>query len=239
MTSSRLPGKVLMLAGGRPLLGILIERLHSVAAIDEVVVATTVNGTDDDVAAVATSSGATVFRGSEHDVLGRVAGALAMAKAEIAVEITGDCPLIDPAIVGACIDEFHASVATSAYVANTTGPELGVPPGLDVQVFRAEALHQIERETANPDDREHVSMPFYRPENASRWRPRFLSFFPADLCRRVWISLDYEADYRLIKQAYEALVDTAPLFGARPLIDYCLRQSALTAECLRLRGLPA
>ena len=66
-------------------------------------------------------------------------------------------------------------------------------------------------------------MPFYRPENASRWRPRFLSFFPADLCRRVWISLDYEADYRLIKQAYEALVDTAPLFGARPLKRFLQR----------------
>ncbi len=236
MNSSRLPGKVLMPAGGRPLLQILIERLQHVSAIDGIVVATTTNASDDPVAALSAETGALVFRGSEADVLGRVRGALDFAEADIAVEITGDCPLVDPAMVSRSIDEFCATRDRHHYLANTTGPTLGAPHGLDVQVFEADALREIEAETKDPDDREHVSLPFYRPENAHRWRPRFLDFYPDELCRRVWLSLDYAADYRLIKAAHETLAPSDPLFGAEPLIEFCLNEPELTAACLRLRG---
>src|SRR5438046_1512335 len=76
MTSSRLPGKVLLPAGGRPLLAILLERLSRAKGIDEIVVATTTNASDDLIVDVARGSGAGVHRGSEHDVLARVCGAL-------------------------------------------------------------------------------------------------------------------------------------------------------------------
>lgn len=237
MTSSRLPGKVLMLAGGRPLLQILIERLQHVSAIDSIVVATTANTSDDPVAALCAEAGAAVFRGSEDDVLGRVRAALDFAKADIAVEITGDCPLVDPAMVSHCIDEFCATEDRHYYLSNTTGPTLGAPHGLDIQVFLADALREIESETRDPNDREHVSLPFYRPENEHRWRPRFLEFFPHELCQRVWISLDYAEDYALIKAAHEHLAPGDPMFGADSLIEYCLDEPELTAACLRLRGL--
>ncbi len=239
MTSSRLPGKVLMPAAGEPLLGILIRRLKSVSKIDEVVVATTTNATDDPIVATAERYGAAFFRGSESDVLGRVSGALKAFAADIAVEITGDCPLIDPALVADCIERYLAAKGAHCYVANTTGPHLGAPHGLDVQVFTASALHQLAEETFLPEDREHVSMPFYRPENAQRFNPLFVQHFPEDLSRRVWASLDYFEDYCLIRAAHEALSPTAPLFGAQPLIDFCLGQPEMTRACLALRQEPS
>ena len=146
MTSSRLPGKVLMPAGGRPLLRILIERLQHVSAIDSIVVATTTNATDDPVAALCEAAGVAVFRGSEDDVLGRVRGALDYAKADIAVEITGDCPLIDPRVIDRVV---RAKLdGESDYVSNTM--RYTYPEGLDTEVFSVSALERAWRGSDRP-----------------------------------------------------------------------------------------
>ena len=237
MTSSRLPGKVLMPAGGKPMLRILLERLGRVSAIDEIVVATTTNAADDPIVDLARETGVGVFRGSEHDVLGRVAGALAAAGAEIAVEITADCPLIDPELTQACIDAYVANRDCTTYVANTTGPVLGVPPGLDVQVFSAAALAEIAETPHDAEAREHVSIPFYRPENRDRYRPIFLFFFPLETCRSVWVSLDYPEDYALIRACYETLAPGDAYFDASRIVEFCLERGDLTVPCLKRRGL--
>ena len=72
MTSTRLPGKVLEDVAGRPMLAQQLRRLAGCRLADELVVATTVNATDDEVVAVARGEGARWFRGSETDVLERV-----------------------------------------------------------------------------------------------------------------------------------------------------------------------
>jgi len=95
MTSTRLPGKVLMPADGKPLLQILIERLQRVSGLDEIVIATTENSTDNPASGLGKHLGVGVFRGSDDDVLGRVCGALRAAQADICVDITGDFPLMD------------------------------------------------------------------------------------------------------------------------------------------------
>ena len=78
MTSTRLPGKVLKTVGdGKSLLQILIERLQRSLYIDEIVVATTTNDTDNPIEDLCRQIGVAVFRGSENDVLSRVVGAVA------------------------------------------------------------------------------------------------------------------------------------------------------------------
>ena len=234
MTSSRLPGKMALPIGNDSVLGLLIERLKRVPELDDVVLATTSNADDDVLAKIATDKGAKVFRGSEHDVLGRVRGALDFANADICVEITGDCPLSDPAMVSRMLGEFAGTRGRNAYVANTTGPELGAPHGLDIQVFEADALRTIEEEYQDDDAREHVSMPFYGSD-AHRWSPRFVSFFPDAISHSVWLSLDYEEDYRLICAVHESLVGEAG-YGAAAMIDAALARPGMTRACLALRG---
>ena len=60
--------------------------------------------------------GINCFRGSEDDVMTRVIGAADSAGADLVVEITGDCPIIDPEIVEQTIRMFHANQAE--YVSN-------------------------------------------------------------------------------------------------------------------------
>lgn len=236
MTSSRLPGKMMLPIAGEPVLAVLIDRLKQVWELDAIVLATTGNSADDILVEVAQRKGIKVFRGSEEDVLGRVVGALDSVGAEVCVEITGDCPLIDPGVVSTMIVEFHATRGLNTYVANTTGPTLGVPHGLDVQVFEADALRQIASEVINPETREHVSLPFYQSDGAVRWQPRFISFFPEELCRRVWLSLDYREDYELIRKVHETLYGAERIYGAKAMIDMCLAQPDLTRACLAIRG---
>lgn len=89
MRSSRLPGKVLKPILDRPMLGLMIERLQCARTIDEIVIATTVNPSDDPIVNLAQSLNIDYFRGSEDDVLARVLGAAQQFDADVIVETTG------------------------------------------------------------------------------------------------------------------------------------------------------
>lgn len=236
MTSSRLPGKVLMPAAGQPLLEVLLQRLRKAPGLDGIVIATTTNAADDPIAGVGDRLGIDVFRGSEDDVLGRVCGALRSAEADICVEITGDCPLIDPVIVQEAIDAFLATSDTHPYVSNSD-PHRAVPAGLDVQVFFAEALFDLESQTTDPADREHVSLGFYRPESKDTWCPRFITHASCADAQDLLVTLDYAEDYELIRRLHEALVDDEPDYGARQIIDWIRRHPDLQAACRQCRAL--
>jgi len=103
MTSTRLPGKVLADLAGRPMLEQQLRRLALARTVDEVMVATTDNATDDPVCALVERLGMAVFRGSEHDVLARFVGAARQGRADVVVRVTADCPLLDPALVDAVV----------------------------------------------------------------------------------------------------------------------------------------
>jgi spore coat polysaccharide biosynthesis protein SpsF len=238
MTSSRLPGKVLLAAAGRPLLQILVERLRRTPGLDGVVIATTVNASDDPIAALAEKLGVGLFRGSENDVLGRVCGALRMSGADVCVEITGDCPLIDPQIVGEALSEFLRTRADHPYVSNSD-PHRSVPAGLDVQVFLASALFQLEATTDDPEDREHVSYGFYRPENGDRWRPRFIRHASCAGAEDLLVTLDYPEDYALIRSLHEELSCAEPYYSAADIVRWVRAHPELEARCRTAREVPA
>ena len=111
MRSTRLPGKVLLPVLGRPLLAHMVERLRRARTLDDIVVATTDDPSCDAIEELCRSLGVGVFRGSEDDVLARVLGAASAAGAEVIVETTGDCALIDPAVLDRVVDAYGAGDA--------------------------------------------------------------------------------------------------------------------------------
>lgn len=212
MTSRRLPGKVLLEVLGRPLLAHQIDRARRAACIDAVMIATTTNPTDDPLAAVAQSTGVGCYRGSEADVLGRMTETADRAGAEVVVRLTGDCPLIDPALLDEAATRLIESDPPLDYVTND--PPRTWPIGLDVEVMRMAALRTADAEAAGRYDREHVTPFLYtRPE-----RFRFDSIrCPMNLSRHRW-TLDEPADFELIKRILEALLPTKPDFGWRDVL---------------------
>ena len=139
MSSSRLAGKVLMPIGSKNSLEHIYDRLSKVHEISEICIATTEKQSDDIIENWANIRGLAIYRGSENDVLSRVLGAADMLSAEIIVEITGDCPFVDPLMVDQYIEilkdndlDYVSNNITSTY-----------PVRFDIQVFYQEAVNLL------------------------------------------------------------------------------------------------
>jgi spore coat polysaccharide biosynthesis protein SpsF len=210
MTSTRLPGKVLLPAAGQSLLGHHLGRLQRCRRVDAVVMATTVNTSDDPLVALAASLGVAVFRGDEADVLGRYAGAAAEAEAELVIRVTSDCPLIDPVLIDGLIGQFlEAGPDRAGYASIDTGV---LPRGLDAEIFPRARLDDAARHATAAADREHVTPYIRRATAASR-----LLFRDGDgpSCADLRWCVDEAADFELIRRMLEALIPEHPDFGWR------------------------
>jgi spore coat polysaccharide biosynthesis protein SpsF len=222
MTSSRLPGKVLLPVLGRPLLELMIERLRRATRVDDIVIATTEDPSSDPIEALARGLGVGCFRGSEDDVLGRVLGAARAAGADLIVETTADCPLIDPAVVDRVIEAFQAGGAD--YCSNLLPRTY--PHGFEVQVFPTAVLADVDRRTQDPADREHVSLYIY--EVPGRFRLRNVeSERPEGAGLR--LTVDTEDDYAVVRAVFEALYAGDPAFGLDAVLDLVAERPELLA----------
>ena len=158
MGSTRLPGKALLPLAGRPMLAHVLTRAKAIPGVDQVVLATTTRAEDDPLIALADSLEVPWLRGPSDDVLGRFLLALDAHPAEIVVRITGDCPLLDPAVSGLVLAEYlrlEAEGQPVAYCSNCH-PRTW-PDGLDTEVVSAAALRRAGRDATAPADREHVT----------------------------------------------------------------------------------
>lgn len=220
MTSSRLPGKPMMLAAGIPMLEILIKRLSQSRFLDKIIVATTTNKQDDAIIDFCVANNYPFFRGSEHNVLERVYHAAKEFDTDTLVQITGDCPLIDYRIVDELIELFNNNYPANRVVSNT-GPDISMPWGFDVQIYKADELKQILHDNPTDDDREHVSFRFYN-ENFKEVYNLLHKKYGQPLNRpELRVTLDYREDYELIKNIVEDFgVANLLTFTAEDIIEW-------------------
>jgi spore coat polysaccharide biosynthesis protein SpsF len=191
MTSTRLPGKILMPVMGRPLLEYHIRRLQQVGEIDNLIVATTINADDDPVVTLCDELGVTIYRGPEHDVLSRFLGAGEMVDSEVIVRVTADCPLIDPRLVGQLID-FYTSNSDVDYSALDRGI---ICSGLDCEIFTFEMVKQADAMAVSDHQREHVTPYFY--QNTDSFRQQLLQVPTEPFTQYHW-SVDTPEDFELV-----------------------------------------
>lgn len=220
MGSTRLPGKVLLPIGARPLMEHVVRRLRAASTIDVVVVATSELPRDEPVRAFCTHHDVPVFAGDETDVLDRFYRAARALEADTIVRITADCPLVDPAVVDALVSLFadgdfdHVGVATGA-VAATTGYRR-YPDGLDAECLSFSALEQAWQEATEPYDREHVTPYLYAVPG--RFRNGVLEA-PVDLGEHRW-TVDTPADLELVRAIYAALDDGDRIFSSDDVLAF-------------------
>jgi len=202
MTSSRLPGKVLLDICGKPSLQRMLERINMASSIDKVVVATTINASDDLIVELCEKLKVDIFRGDEDDVLGRFCGAAEVAEAEIVIRLTADCPMIDPDVIDEVVSAF--SIYNHDYLSNTI--DRTYPDGLDIEVMSIDALREAHKKAVAPFLREHVT-PYIsgrRPDlGAGDFRVGQIRFV-ADFSHIRW-TLDTKEDLQRIRSLVSKL----------------------------------
>jgi len=232
MGSSRLPGKVMKKIVGKPMLELLIERVQRAKLIHNIIVATTINPKDDPIVELAERLGVKSFRGDEEDVLDRVLKAAKFYGTDIIVELTGDCPLIDPITVDKVIQEYLDG--DYDYVSNTLKKTF--PRGLDTKVFSTAVLEEVSRLTNDPVDREHVSLYIY--EHPEKFKLHNVEAPPELNHPDLRLTVDTEEDLQLVKEIYGALYFRKPDFSMEDVIKLIDERPALKLINIHMKQKP-
>lgn len=197
--ASRLPGKVMLNIGTKPILWWVIERTKRSSLIDKVIVATTDKTQDDIIESLCKRLKVGCFRGSEDDVLDRYYKAGKKYKADTIVRITSDCPFVDPEIIDD-ITRIHFSHKNDCTMNDT---DTSYPRGLDVEIFNFRTLEKVYLNAKRDYEREHVSPYIYE----------HLDIFKVERIKAVGIlrrpgyrfCIDTKDDLKLVRKIYSML----------------------------------
>jgi spore coat polysaccharide biosynthesis protein SpsF len=166
MSSARFPGKVLAPLAGKPLIAHVFSRIGEVIPGERMMLVTSEHATDDPLASyVHGALGLAVFRGSLDDVVARFQDSLRAHPCEWFVRICGDSPAIDPELIGWMVERVSADIDLLTNVAERT-----FPPGESVEIVRTAAFLDWASADLTPEEREHVTLRFYRRRGQYRIR---------------------------------------------------------------------
>jgi len=142
-------------------------------------------------------------------------------KADVIVEITGDCPLVE----AQKIDEMLRSYQYMDYDFMANRLDGSYPPGLGLRIFRSATLERVDSLTKDPVDREHVTLYVWEhPELFTIYH------FQNNLDPRFWdirLTVDNEEDFVLIGAIFEELYPGNPGFDLHDIIDLLERHPEL------------
>jgi len=219
MKSVRLPGKVLEPIEGIPLFGHVVRRMRKSVYFDDVVLATTKEPEDDELADYAGSEGVAVYRGSVADVLARYYHAAKEFGADVIARITSDDPFKDPAVLDKVARAFNGG--RYDYVSNTIEPSY--PEGLDVEIFSKETLAKCFNEANKAFEREHVTPYIWmHPDKFSMLNIKC----EKELSHMRW-TVDTKKDLIFAREIYKKLYPGEHLFGMAAIVKLLENDNAL------------
>lgn len=241
MGSTRLPGKALMPILGKPMLEMMIDRVTRSKYLDDVIIATTIKPSDDELVSWAENYGIGYFRGSEEDVLGRISDAVLASEADVAVELLGDNPLVHADLIDDVIGFYKSNrydyvVSATTEHKHTSLERAMFPIGIRVEVLsqvvlsRCGALAQEEyyRENAlsyiyhNPDI---FSIGFY--EAKGKW---------SNLNRpELHFAINYQENFDLVEEIFNICHPENENFDLLRILEVCDEHP----EFMDLMGVPA
>jgi len=221
MGSTRLPGKVLRTAAGRPLLDYHVQRLQQSGL--PVLLATTTEPADDVLADYAAAHDLGCHRGSEADVLARYYETAQRFGLDVIVRVTSDCPLVDGPLIGAAVQRYLAEGNPWVYRSNAIVRTF--PRGLDFEIFSIEMLAEAYYNATLPYEREHVT-PYLKTNPAVAERVQYRDeVWPGGDFSRFRITLDTAEDYEVLRRLIEEhqahtldVADLLALLQAQPEI---------------------
>ncbi len=232
--SSRLPGKVLMPLANQPLLIRMLERVQAARTKFELIVATTEEPDDDQIAVLCKEHSIRVFRGHSIDLLDRHYRAALECNADVVVKIPSDCPLIDPGVIDRLLGFYLAHHVQYDFVSNLHPATY--PDGNDVEIIPMAILERAWKEAAKPYEREHTT-PFIweRPEAFRLGNVEWEAGLDYSMTHR-W-TIDYPEDYDFISTVYDRLwTASKPIFPLKDILDLLNQNPEISAINSRFAG---
>jgi len=224
MGSTRLPGKVLMLLKGIPVLLHVYRRVCNSKMIDEVVIATTINKEDDDIVNLCKQYNIECYRGSENDVLDRYYECWSNTTYskiknpyqysnihyDNIVRVTADSPLIDWDIIDKVIEKHlqEGNDLTSNCISES------FPDSLDCEIFTYKTLAEMWRNAKLKSEREHVTL--YVKNHPELYKIGELKS-EINYYNKRW-TLDHIEDYNFIKEVYARLYKDNQYFDMNDIL---------------------
>lgn len=204
MTSKRLPGKVLRMVRGKPMMGYLLERLRGSKKIAKIIVATSTNKSDQAIFDYCQETKTECFRGDLDNVAKRFKEVIERYRLDSFIRICGDSPLIDAAVVDSGIEIFEQG----KYEIVTNVFKYTFPHGQNFEILRSDAFLKGYKVMKDPEDLEHVTRYFYR--NADQFK--IYNMVTGGDYSQVNLCVDTEKDFEMFENILKNM--------DRPFLDY-------------------
>ncbi len=197
MGSRRLPGKIMKMICNKPLIQWQVERLKRSKFLNDIIISTTDHVSENPLINFCKNNNIKFSRGSENDVLSRIAKTIKEYNIDINIELTGDCPLPDVSIIDNFIDEFLSKDGEYDLLSNAI--KTTYPPGMEVTIYKSETLIDCDNNLSQKDLlREHGCFNLTRFPNKykalSKIAPKCHNF------PNIHIEVDTEEDFDLVKK---------------------------------------
>lgn len=222
MGSTRLPGKVMKLLSGKPVLLHDIIRCRAARKIDDVIIATSTNPEDTLIETACAEWGVACGRGSSEDVLSRYFDIATQFGSEVIVRVTSDCPLIDPNIIDLVIHKLE----DNDYVTNIF--DRNFPRGMDTEVFTFASLEKAHRAATTTFDREHVT-PYLRAHSGTLFKTQNVSMPNEYHYPQFRLTLDTQEDYELFKVLYDTFYKEGELISVPDVLHWLTTHPEVSA----------
>ena len=222
MSSSRLPGKVMMEVNGKPMIYWQVKRILQAKSVNKLVVATSIDPTDDVLEDFLKANSVEVYRGSLNNVLSRFIGVADTYLSDALIRLTGDCPLVMPKLIDEMVEKFYELDVD--YLSNTLDPTF--PDGLDVEVLKPTALKMLESYTLEEKELEHVTYGLYT-------RPHVFKLFSflnsSNQSSKRW-TVDYQEDLDFIRSIFAEFKGSEQKFSHEEVSEFLARHTELKSQ---------
>ena len=214
MSSTRLPGKVMLPILGKPLLIRMLERVQAAKFIGRLVVATSTNKDDDEIENICSNENIFCFRGHLTDLLDRHYQVAKLYNADAVVKIPSDCPLIDPSVIDRVLDHY---VKSDKFDLVSNLHPATYPDGNDVEIMSFSALECAWKDAVKDYEREHTT-PFIweHDDHFAIGNVEWETGLDYSASHR-W-TIDFPEDYEFIRKVYEELYPENKAFGLTDIL---------------------
>lgn len=193
MSSQRLPRKALIEIAGKPVLGWVVSNLQRCKKLNNIVVATTIDSSDDEIEAWCNSNKIACIRGSSENVLARMLAAGQAHNLDTLVRVTGDSPLVSSEIVDYLVEGHQKNLADYTNIDRDQ-----LPVGVSADVSSYAALLRLNKFDLDFNHTEYLA--FYFKNNPNVFKVCILSALPEFKSKTSRLTLDFPEDLELITQ---------------------------------------